>query len=81
MSDARARPSRAFLSAAALIGTGIVSLCTFVASREWFSRDDFAFLGFVRKPGREPTVRGMAVSASSRFSAHISELDPHAHFS
>ncbi len=51
MSEARTQPSRAFLCAAALIGAGIVSLCAFVASREWFSRDDFAFLGFVRKPG------------------------------
>jgi hypothetical protein len=45
------RSSRAFLIGAVMVAALIAGLCIFVASREWFSRDDFAFLAFVRKPG------------------------------
>jgi len=45
----RARaPSRAFWLGAGLAALVITSLSFWVASREWFSQDDFAFLAYVR---------------------------------
>lgn len=41
-------PSRAFRIGVFLVAAGLVSLSLWVASREWFSRDDFAFLAYVR---------------------------------
>lgn len=46
--EAQTSPSRAFWLGAGLAALVIMSLSFWVASREWFSEDDFAFLAYVR---------------------------------
>lgn len=43
-----AKPSRAYLLACSAVALGLVAACLWIASVEWFSRDDFAFLAHVR---------------------------------
>jgi hypothetical protein len=47
-----ARPARVVAVAAAGAVLGALALALWVASREWFSRDDFAFLAYVQLPER-----------------------------
>jgi hypothetical protein len=43
-----AKPSRAYLLACSAVALALVAACLWIASSEWFSRDDFAFLAHVR---------------------------------
>jgi hypothetical protein len=47
-----ARPARVVAAAAAGAVLGALALALWVATREWFSRDDFAFLAYVQMPER-----------------------------
>ncbi len=42
--------SRGFRLGCAAVALGLVGACLWIASLEWFSRDDFAFLAHVRGP-------------------------------
>lgn len=42
--------SRGFWPGVCLVGIGLVAACLAIASGEWFSRDDFAFLAYVQSP-------------------------------
>jgi hypothetical protein len=44
-------PSRGFLAGCLLVALGLALACAWIASREWFSRDDFVFLARLREPG------------------------------
>ena len=49
MSAAGSTPSRGFLVGCVLAAIAIALACAWVASLEWFSRDDFAFLARVQR--------------------------------
>jgi hypothetical protein len=51
MNPTKATPSRAFMAAAAGVVLLVAGLSIHVASNEWFSRDDFAFLAMARHAG------------------------------
>ena len=55
----REAPSRGFWLGVALASLLIVSLSLWVASFEWFSRDDFRFLAYVQLISRTKIVRAI----------------------